>query len=93
MNHHATPTIARIRIRIAIVTILLLIGYIFCLWLLTCTVPPVITVSRFTGTEYTPAYHGADLLEISPDGSMTAFKWDKKKWTYKVMWKRKGGRV
>lgn len=53
-----------------------------------CAVPPV--TPKYTGKQYDPVYHGADLLVISPDGSMSAYKWDRRTSTFSIMWKRKG---
>ena len=36
--------------------------------------------------DQTPAFHGADALEICPDGSITAYEWRGDH--YRIMWRR-----
>ena len=79
-------------LRIALVATIFLIGFMFVITLLTSTAQPAIHPA-YTGKQYTPAYHGADLLEICPGGSITAWWFDRKEGRYKFLFKREGKRV
>ena len=63
--------------------------FIALMWLiLHAPAPKVQRVDYQLPREQSPAFHGADALEICPDGSMTAFEWVGSK--YRVMWVRRG---
>lgn len=66
------------------ISILILFVYAFLLWLIYTSEPPM---------TYTPVdlrYHGADLITEDWRGGLVAYRFDREKGVYCVMWKRRG---
>lgn len=73
-----------------ILFISLLLTYLALLWALYdlfTTVDKSLNFSATHSRNTDPKYHGADAFTVTWDGTITALKWDGKK--YKIMWVKK----
>jgi hypothetical protein len=65
--------------------IVVLAVYAFLMWLILWTATPEITQ-----THIDLKYHGADMITEGWRGELVAYRFDRAKGVYKMMWRRKG---